>query len=74
MWFPANINFKGRSNYDLLTHLTEKQQVHYGCRFIVQVRAKNPCTGYLFPETRKKFDKLADAVRYQQKLQTDSEA
>lgn len=60
--------------YTRLTHLTEKQQVHYGCRFIVQVRTKNPCTGYLFPETCKKFDKLADAVRYQRKLQANSEA
>lgn len=60
--------------YTRLTHLTEKQQVHYGCNFIVQVRAKNPCTGYLFPETRKKFNRLIDAVNYQRKLQTDSEA
>lgn len=59
--------------YTRLTHLTEKQAAHYGCRFIVQVRAKNPCTGYLFPETRKKFDKLADAVRYQQSLPSPEE-
>ena len=59
--------------YTRLTHLTEKQQAHYGCRFIVQVRAKNPCTGYLFPETHKKFDRLIDAVNYQRKLQAISE-
>lgn len=59
--------------YTRLTHLTEKQQAHYGCNFIVQVRAKNPCTGYLFPETFKKFDRLIDAVKYQQKLQASSE-
>lgn len=59
--------------YTRLTHLTEKQQAHYGCRFIVQVRAKNSCTGYLFSETLRKFDRLIDAVKYQQKLQADSE-
>ena len=59
--------------YTRLTHLTEKQQAHYGCRFIVQVRAKNPCTGYLFPETLRKFDCLIDAVNYQRKLQAISE-
>ena len=51
-----------------LTQLSEKAQKHYRCKYILQIREKNSCTGYISPEYQKKFNKLADAKAEQKKL------
>lgn len=62
--------------YTKLNHLSERAQKHYGCKYILQIRIKNPCTDYISPETRMKFNSLVEAKKWQKKYinMTDPDA
>ena len=53
--------------YTKLNHLSKKAQKYYGCKYILQIRIKNPCTDYISPETRIKLNSLIEAKKYQKK-------